>query len=102
MTASINVILVETIFLTLGFFLAFSLKKATNIILFGIFAYASLIALDCLGVSADWPLFNELVTLLSQLGSTILSLISGMLAGASFPAIFCFLMGGFLGFLLKR
>jgi hypothetical protein len=102
MSASLNTLLVAVIFAILGFFLAFFLKRATNIILFGIFTYASLMALDYLGVSTDWPLFNKFVDLLSQLGKTILALIGGMLNSATFPALMCFLLGGFTGFLKKR
>jgi hypothetical protein len=36
------------------------------------------------------------------LGKVILSLISGMLAASTVPAILCFLVGGTFGFLLKR
>lgn len=102
MPVSINAISIGSIFAVLGFFVAFSLKRATNIILFGIFTYACLLALDYLGESVAWPLFKEFINLLSQLGRTILSMVSGMLHSAKLPSIVCFLMGGFAGILIKR
>jgi uncharacterized membrane protein (Fun14 family) len=102
MAASISAISIGGIFAILGFFLAFSLQRATNIILLGIFTYGSLLALDYMGESVAWPRFMEFVNLLSQLGKTILSLISGMLSSAKLPSITCFLLGGFLGILIKR
>jgi hypothetical protein len=102
MNPVINTALVASVFGAFGFFLAFSLKRATNIIVFGIFAYASFKALDYLGVTTDWKLFDSLVHTSTQLGRTTLDLISGMLNTATFISVACFLGGGVAGFLLRK
>jgi uncharacterized membrane protein (Fun14 family) len=102
MSLTLNSALVASVFGIFGFFLAFSLKRATNIVLFGVFAYASLKALDYLGVATDWKLFENLIHILSQFGRTVLDLISAMLHTATFISIFCFLCGGVCGFVLRK
>lgn len=102
MDCSDNSALVAAIFGIFGFFLAFSLKRATNILLFGVFTYASLHALSYLGVQADWVQFHEVVDLLSQLGKTLLVMVKKMLQAAAFASVLCFLTGGVLGFVLRK
>jgi uncharacterized membrane protein (Fun14 family) len=102
MDLSYNSALVAAVFGIFGFFLAFSLKKAINILLFGIFTYASLQALSYLGVQPDWVQFQEVVDLLSQLGKTLLGMVKTMLQAAALASVLCFLTGGVLGFALRR
>ena len=102
MNPVMNTALVASVFGVFGFFLAFSLKRATNIIVFGIFAYASFKALDYLGVTTDWKLFDNFVHTFTQLGRTTLDLISGILNTATFISVACFLCGGVFGFLLRK
>jgi len=102
MESPINLILTGIIFAMLGFFLAFSLRVATNIILLCIFVYASLLAFNYLGVFTNWHLFDEFINHLSKLGKMILSFVRRWHEMARFPSILSFLLGGFLGFVLKR
>jgi hypothetical protein len=102
MNFTINGALVALVFAIFGFFLAFSMKRATGVILFGLFAYASLKALDYLGVTTDWRLFDDLVRIVTQLGKTILDMVKAMLRTATFLSIFGFISGGVCGFLLRR
>ena len=102
MSTAINAALIATVFGAFGFFLAFFLKRATSIIIFGIFAYASFKALDFLGVTMDWRLFNGIVHTISQLGKTTLDLIRGILNTATLISVLCFISGGIAGFLLRK
>lgn len=102
MDLSDNSALVAAVFGIFGFFLAFSLKRATNIVLFGVFTYASLHALSYLGVQADWVQFHEVVDLLSRLGKTLLGMVMTMLQSAALASVLCFLSGGVMGFVLRK
>ena len=102
MSLTSNTALVASVFGIFGFFMAFSLKRAINIILFGVFAYASLKALDYLGVSTDWKLVEYLIHTISQFGRTVLDLMSALFRAATFTSIFCFLCGGLFGFILSK
>jgi hypothetical protein len=102
MSLTLNGALVALVFAMFGFFFAFSLKKATGIILFGVFVYASFKALDYLGVTTDWRLFDELVRIVTQLGKTILDMIKTVLRTATFLSIFGFISGGVCGLVLRR
>jgi hypothetical protein len=99
---TMNGALVALVFAIFGFFLAFSLKKVAGVVLFGVFVWASLKALDHLGVATDWRLFDELVRVITQLGTTILHMIKTILRTATFLSIFGFISGGVCGFLLRR
>jgi hypothetical protein len=94
--------LVSAVFGVFGFFLGFSFKGVTNIILFGIFTYACFKAFDYLGVGANWTSFHELINTLSLFGKTILDLMGGMLNTATFLSTLCFLCGGVFGLMLRK
>lgn len=102
MSSAINAALTATVFGAFGFFLAFFLKRAASIIIFGIFAYASFKALNFLGVATDWRLFNSIVHAISQLGKTTLDLIRGILNTATLVSVVCFICGGVAGFILRK
>ncbi|HEY3278409.1 MAG TPA: hypothetical protein VGJ94_17470 [Syntrophorhabdaceae bacterium] len=102
MSLTIHNLVVASVFAAFGFFLAFSLKRAAGILLFGVFAYASLKALDYLGVSTDWKLFDDLVHIITHLGKTILDMIKAVLRTATILSITGFLAGGVGGFILRR
>ena len=102
MNETFNGALVAMVFGIFGFFLAFSLKRATNIIIFGVFTFASFHALDYLGSTVDWSLFHQAVDILPKLGKTLLDLVAKTLETATFISVICFLSGGLFGFLLKR
>jgi uncharacterized membrane protein (Fun14 family) len=102
MNPTINGALVASVFAIFGFFLAFSLKKAATIIIFGIFVYASLKALHYLGVTTDWRLLDDLVRMVTQFGKTVYDMVGGMLHAATLVSIVCFLAGGLCGFLLRK
>jgi uncharacterized membrane protein (Fun14 family) len=102
MNPAINGALVASVFAIFGFFLAFSLKKAVSIVVFGIFVYASLKALHYLGVTTDWRLLDDLVPMVTQFGKTVYDMVKGMLHAATSLSIVCFLVGGVCGFLLRR
>ncbi len=102
MSPLLTAILIAVVFAIFGFFLAFSLKRAANILIFGVFAFASFKALDYLGVAADWRLFDNLVQTLGQFGRASLELVKGMLATATFVSILAFLGGGLCGFITRR
>lgn len=102
MNPTINGALVASVFAIFGFFLAFSLKKAVSIVVFGIFVYASLKALHYLGVATDWRLLDDLVRMATQFGQTVYDMVKGMLSAATSISIICFLVGGVCGFLLRK
>jgi hypothetical protein len=102
MNLTIHSALVALVFAIFGFFFAFSLKRATGVLLFGVFVWASLKALDYLGVTTDWRLFDELVRIITALGATILTMIKTVLRTATLLSILGFISGGVCGFLLKR
>jgi hypothetical protein len=102
MSATITALLITAVFAVFGFFLAFSLKRAVNIVVFGIFAFAALKALEYLGVAPNWHLFESLTQSLGQFGKASLDLVKGMLATATIVSILAFLGGGVCGFLVRR
>ena len=102
MNPAINGALVASVFAIFGFFLAFSLKKAVTIVIFGIFVYASLRALHYLGVATDWRLLDDLVRMATEFGKTVYDMVRGMLSAATSISIICFLVGGVCGFLLRK
>jgi uncharacterized membrane protein (Fun14 family) len=94
--------LIGLVFGIFGFFLGFSLKRAASIVLLAIFAFATLKALEYLGVAMNWRLFESLVHALAQLGKTSIELIRGMLTAATLLSIILFLCGGVLGVITRR
>jgi len=95
-------ILVVLIFGFFGFILAYYLRRGLNVVIFGIFLYASLKGLEQLKVAADWHNFNQFVLLLQQLSKTMLLLINNMIATAGTAAIVLFLCGGGAGLAFGR
>lgn len=95
-------ILVVLIFGFFGFILAYYLRRGLNVVIFGIFLYASLKGLEQLKVAADWHNFNHFVLLLQQLSKTMLLLINNMIATAGTAAIVLFLCGGVAGLAFGR
>ncbi|OPY80210.1 MAG: hypothetical protein A4E65_01560 [Syntrophorhabdus sp. PtaU1.Bin153] len=85
-----------------GFILGFFMRRAINIILFGIFTYAIFECLHRIGVPTDWKEFYRFVTLMSELGRTLLHLVQSMLRGTGIVALFLFIGGGIAGLALKR
>ena len=95
-------ILVALIFGMFGFILAYYMRRGLNIVLFGIFLYASLKGLEQLKIVADWENFDKFVSLLQQMGKTILMLVNNMIATAGSVSIFLFLCGGIAGLTFSK
>lgn len=95
-------ILVVLIFGFFGFILAYYLRRGLNIVIFGIFLYASLKGLEQLKVVADWHNFNQFISLLQQLGKTMLMLVNNMISTAGTVSIVFFLCGGAAGMAFTR
>lgn len=95
-------ILIAVIFGVCGFIMAYYLKRGVNFVLFGIFLYASFKGLETLKYHPDWNNFDKFVSILQQLGRTILLMITNMLSTAGTVSIMLFLFGGVVGLALSR
>jgi len=95
-------ILVVLIFGFFGFILAYYLRRGLNIVIFGIFLYASLKGLEQLKFAADWDNFHQFVSLFQQMSKTMLMLINNMVATAGTLSIVFFLTGGVAGLAFSK
>jgi hypothetical protein len=95
-------ILIAAIFGISGFIMAYYLRRGVNFILFGIFLYASFRGLETLNYHPDWNNFDKFVSILQQLGKTILLMINNMISTAGTISIMLFLFGGVMGLVLSR
>ena len=95
-------ILIAAIFGICGFIMAYYLRRGVNFILFGIFLYASFKGLETLKYQPDWDNFDRFVSILQQLGRTILLMINNMISTAGTISIMLFLFGGIVGLVLSR
>ena len=95
-------VLGSLIFGMFGFILAYYMRRGLNILLFGIFLYASLKGLEQLHIAPDWVNFYKFVLLFQQMGKTILTLINNMIATAGSISIFLFLVGGITGLTFSK
>lgn len=95
-------ILISAIFGICGFIMAYYLRRGVNFILFGIFLYASFKGLETLKYHPDWDNFDRFVSILQQLGRTILLMINNMISTAGTISIMLFLFGGIVGLVLSR
>ncbi len=95
-------ILIAAIFGICGFIMAYYLRRGVNFILFGIFLYASFKGIETLKYHPDWDNFDKFVSILQQLGRTILLMINNMISTAGTISIMLFLFGGIVGLVLSR
>jgi len=95
-------ILIAVIFGVCGFIMAYYLRRGVNFVLFGIFLYASFKGLETLKYHPDWNNFDKFVSILQQLGRTILLMINNMLSTAGTISIMLFLFGGVVGLVMSR
>lgn len=95
-------LLIAAIFGICGFIMAYYLRRGVNFILFGIFLYASFKGLETLNYHPDWDNFDRFVSILQQLGRTILLMITNMISTAGTISIMLFLFGGVVGLVLSR
>ncbi len=95
-------LLIAAIFGICGFIMAYFLRRGVNFILFGIFLYASFKGLETLNYHPDWDNFDRFVSILQQLGRTILLMITNMISTAGTISIMLFLFGGVVGLVLSR
>ncbi len=95
-------ILISAIFGVCGFIMAYYLRRGLNFVLFGIFLYASFNGLENLNYRPDWDNFDKFVSILQQLGRTILMMINNMISTAGTVSIMLFLFGGIIGLVLSR
>lgn len=95
-------LLIALFFGLFGFILAYFLRRGLNLILFGVFLYAALKGLEHLKFMPDWPSFDRFISLLQQLGKTILTLSTNMISSAGAFAILLFLCGATLGLIASR
>ena len=93
---------IAAIFGICGFIMAYYLRRGVGFICFSIFLYASFKGLETLEYHPDWENFNKFVSILQQLGRTILLMINNMISTASTISIMLFLLGGVLGLVLSR
>lgn len=95
-------IVIGLIFGLFGFIMAFFMRKSVNILIFTAFTYAAFKTLDRLDFRTDWASFNNFAYALSDLGSALLSVVSGLIGAASTFSLVLFIIGGVSGLLLKR
>ena len=95
-------LLIAAIFGLCGFIMAYYLRRGVNFVLFGIFIYASFKGLETLKYHADWDNFDKFVSILQQLGRTILLMINNMISTAGTMSIMLFLFGGVIGLVVSR
>lgn len=95
-------LLIAAIFGICGFIMAYYLRRGVNFILFGIFLYAAFKGLETLEYHPDWDNFDKFVSILQQLGRTILLMINNMISTAGTISIMLFLFGGIVGLVLSR
>lgn len=94
-------ILIAAIFGVCGFVMSYYLRRGVNFVLFGIL-YASFKGLETLKYHPDWDNFDRFVSILQQLGRTILLMINNMISTAGTVSIMLFLFGAVLGLVLSR
>ena len=95
-------ILISLIFGAFGFTLSYFLRRGLNILLFGVFVYAVFKGLESLKYAPDWKNFDNFISVLQQLGQSVLDLISGMLGTAGTASILLFIAGGIAGLMSRR
>lgn len=95
-------ILIAAIFGVCGFVMSYYLRRGVNFVLFGILLYASFKGLETLKYHPDWDNFDKFVSILQQLGRTILLMINNMISTAGTVSIMLFLFGAVLGLVLIR
>ena len=102
MTPNISYMLAAGAFAAFGFVLGFFLRRGINIVLFAVLTYAVFVLLDKVGIPADWALFHKLVELMSELGRTVVHLVTGMLGKGGSLGTGLFLAGGIAGLICTR
>lgn len=95
-------ILIAAIFAAVGFITAYYVRRALNFIILAIFLYAAFKSLESLKYRPDWDNFDKFVSILQQLGRTIVLMIHNMIATAGTLSIVLFLFGGVVGLVLSR
>lgn len=90
-------ILIAATFGGLGFIMAYYLRRGVNIMIFGIFLYAAFKCLERLKYHPDWNNFDKFVSILQQMGKTLIMMINNMISAAGTASILLFLLGGVLG-----
>jgi hypothetical protein len=94
--------LIPIVFGIFGFILTFFIRRGLNIVVLGILLYATLKGLEKLKGVPDWENFDKFISLLQQLGKTILMLTNNMIASAGTVSIMLFLCGAMVGLLISR
>lgn len=97
-----KIVIIGIIFLVLGLLIGFFARRFINITVFVIFIYAGMITLEALGMTQNWPIFNELNNHLFGMGKSTIKLFTSILSGVPVMASGLFLMGGVAGFLINQ
>ncbi|MEW6418765.1 MAG: hypothetical protein AB1480_11705 [Nitrospirota bacterium] len=95
-------ILISLIFGICGFLIAFYMRRGLSFVLLCIFLYVSFKCLENLSYAPDWNNYHKSVSLLQQLGKTMLMMINNMISTAGTVSLLLFLFGGIIGIILSR
>lgn len=95
-------LIISIIFAAVGFIIAYYMRRGLNFVIFGIFLYAAFKCLENLNYHPDWDSFDKFVSILQQLGKTLLVMINNMVSTAGTLSIMLFLFGGIIGLVLSR
>ncbi len=102
MTYENTQILISVIFGICGFIMAYYLRRGLGFVLLTLLLFAAFKGLESLKYAPDWDSFDKFVTILQQLGRTMLTLINNMITTAGTLSIMLFLFGGILGLIFSR
>jgi uncharacterized membrane protein (Fun14 family) len=102
MTSDVSYLLATGAFAAFGFVLGFFLRRGINIVLFAALTFAVFLLLDRLGVPVDWPVFHKLTQAMSDLGKTVIHLVTGMLGESGPFGVGLFLAGAIAGLICTR
>lgn len=95
-------IIIGIIFLSLGLLAGYFARRFVNITVFVILIYAGMITLEALGMTQNWPIFNELSGYLFGIGKTTIKLFINLIDGVPILASGLFLAGGVVGLLINQ
>jgi hypothetical protein len=94
-------LIISVIFGASGFIMAYYFRHGINFTVLGIFILMALKGIECLGYQPDWNTFHKFVSILQQLGKTLLIIINSIISTAGIVSIAMFLLGGLLGLVLS-